>query len=422
MPDLSDSVPIHPHRGRVLSELHARPFAAVQAPARVIRLGFTTQADRLAEATAALAQRCERSGLPVPPIDARHIKVDFPEGCFQLERHNEFVTYTWISPAGDVPFVPPPTAHPGAGWLPAPGLLIVAVDVHVMTSKSAPDPAILFPTSGAAIVDVDGARAVIATDFRADAHGYVRIMIADRSSDSAATALLVQSLLEIETYRSLALLGLPEALACGTEVERIEKVLPEIMRDVQGARSVVDNRALLERITLLSAEVETLAATSSFRFGATRAYARLIAERIARMKENPHQGASSLEIFLGRRFDPAVRTCDAVEARLSALSVKIGRAVDLLRTRVEVDMEAQNSQLLHQMSDQIRLQIRLQQAVEWLSVAAITYYVASVTVLVLEPLEQAGWHVTPQIAAAAMVPVAAGGMFWLLWRAKRPHA
>ena len=422
MPDLAQAFPMHPLRGRVLSELHARPFAAVDTPSRILRLAFTTQPERLAEATLALAARCERNGLPVPPRDARHAKVDFPEGCFQLERHNEFVTYTWILGGSDTPFTPAPTFFPVLDWLPAPGLLIVAADVHVLPASAAPDISAAYLGRGAAASEVSDGRAFVATDFRADTQGFVRILVADRGLDATSIALLVQTLLEIETYRCLALLGLPEALSWGAEVEKIERMLPDLMRDVQQTSGVVANQALLGRITALSAEVETLAAVSSFRFGATRAYALLLQQRLALLREKPIASMSTIESFLGRRFSPAVRTCEAVESRLTALSGKIARSTELLRTRVEVDLEAQTSQQLEQMSDRLRLQIRLQQTVEGLSVAAISYYAAGLTHYVVEPLEKRGWPIDTSIATALVVPIVAIGTIFVLWRTRRSHS
>jgi hypothetical protein len=54
---------------------------------------------------------------------------------------------------------------------------------------------------------------------------------------------------------------------------------------------------------------------------------------------------------------------------------RLTRAVALLRTRVDLAVEAQNQELLGSMDRRARLQLRLQQTVEGLSVAAITYYV-----------------------------------------------
>ena len=420
MPDLAQTFPMHPLRGRVLSELHARPFATVVPPSRILRLGFTTQADRFAQAMTALAARCEGCGLPAPASDARHAKVEFPEGCFQLERHNEFVTYTWILGGTETPFTPAPTSFSVIDWLPAPGLLIVAADVHVLSSAVVPDASAAFQ-GGAAASEVNDGRAVVATDLRADTQGFVRILVADRGLDPTGAAVLVQALLEIETYRSLALLGLPEALSRGAEVESIERLLPDLMEDVRKTNGVATNQTLLARITALSAEVEAVAAVSSFRFGATRAYSLLLEQRLALLREVPLPFSTTLQSFLGRRFTPAIRTCEAVESRLAALSGKVARVTELLRTRVEVDLEAQNSEQLKQMSNRIQLQIRLQQTVEGLSVVAISYYVAGLMHYVTDPLEHAGWPIRTSIATAVIVPIVAISVIILLWRARRAH-
>ena len=72
---------------------------------------------------------------------------------------------------------------------------------------------------------------------------------------------------------------------------------------------------------------------------------------------------------------PAMRTCVTTEARQSDLSLKLARAANLLRTRVDVELEHQNQELLKSMNARTRLQLRLQTTVEGLSTAAITYYV-----------------------------------------------
>ncbi|TIV89776.1 MAG: DUF3422 domain-containing protein, partial [Mesorhizobium sp.] len=65
----------------------------------------------------------------------------------------------------------------------------------------------------------------------------------------------------------------------------------------------------------------------------------------------------------------------SVEERQANLSRKLTRATTLLRTWVDVDVEKQNRDLLASMNNRARLQLRLQQTVEGLSVAAVSYYV-----------------------------------------------
>ena len=181
------------------------------------------------------------------------------------------------------------------------------------------------------------------------------------------------------------------------------------------------NRDLLDRLTALAAELETDAARSSFRFGATRAYGELVTLRLEALDEQAIAGGTSWSASLNRRLNPAIRTCATMEARQDTLSRKLSRAAQLLRTRVEIDLETQNAAVLGAMNNRARLQLRLQQTVEGLSVAAISYYIASLAHHVFEGLHAAGVHVDPLIATAATVPVSVVLVGYVVWRIRRRH-
>jgi len=120
-----------------------------------------------------------------------------------------------------------------------------------------------------------------------------------------------------------------------------------------------DERSLLADLTQLSAEVERIGAASSYRFGAARAYDTLVRSRVEELREVRVQGLQTIEEFLARRLAPAMRTCVATAERLEALSGRLSRASELLRTRVDIQLEAQNSALLRSMNRRARLQLRL---------------------------------------------------------------
>ena len=83
-------------------------------------------------------------------------------------------------------------------------------------------------------------------------------------------------------------------------------------------------------------------------------------------------------VFLDRRFSPAMATCQAVDGRIRSLAERSERASNLLRTRVEVALEAQNQQVLKSMEKRSHQQLRLQETVEGLSVVAISYYLIGI--------------------------------------------
>jgi uncharacterized membrane-anchored protein len=424
MPETGEPLALTPHplRAQVLAELHARPFTPIATPSRLLRFGFMVDAGAAKAATQALIALCEARGIAPPAPDARHFSTELGEGRLRYERHNEFVTYTWEFPAGMQAFEPAADVLGRvASLMPQPGPLIVAIDMHVVPADRAPDLDAAFTGPNVVASDVEDERALIATDFLPDPQGFVRILIIDKQLAPISTGALAQRLLEIETYRTLALLGLPEAQRCLPIIENIESQLPVLMRDVQEGRGFETNRALLDRLTALAAEVEALAAESAFRFGATRAYDELVTLRIAAIKEIHLPHHSTLASFLSRRMAPAVRTCATVEKRLSELADKIARLAELLRTRVDIELESQNALQLRQMGERVRLQLRLQQTVEGLSVAAITYYVASVFHLLFEGMHARGYWIDATVATAALVPFIFVGVAFTVWRVRHRH-
>jgi uncharacterized membrane-anchored protein len=170
---------------------------------------------------------------------------------------------------------------------------------------------------------------------------------------------------------------------------------------------VAAQRALLDRLTILSALIERATAASAYRFGAARAYAELVAKRVAELREERIEGLQTYREFMERRFAPALRTCEATAERLSLMSLRLTRAGALLRTRVDLAVEAQNQALLASMDRRAHLQLRLQETVEGLSVAAITYYTVGLVAYALRALDAAGFHLDKDIATGLSIPVVA---------------
>ena len=125
--------------------------------------------------------------------------------------------------------------------------------------------------------------------------------------------------------------------------------------------------------------------------------------------------------FLKRRVAPAMRTCRSVEERQANLSEKLTRATTLLRTWVDVEVEQQNRDLLASMNNRARLQLRLQQTVEGLSVAAVSYYVVGLIGYLAKGVTILDHSVPPEIVTGASVPVVILGVWWAVRRIRRSH-
>ncbi|MEJ2375418.1 MAG: DUF3422 domain-containing protein [Pseudolabrys sp.] len=423
---INEGARLSPHalRAAILSEVHARPFTAIETPRRILHFAFYTGGEAAKRDRAALADFCERRGLDALKPAARHHRVALSGATLRWEQHSEFTTYTWELPSeGDVPFHPTASSLAAPmGSLPQPGPVLVALDLHLMADqdkKIAPEQ--LFDRASLAVAENADGDALYATDFRADATGFVRILVIDRGLGPGRAGALVQRLIELDTYRTLALLGLPTAQSLAPTINRIEARLAEVTDEMRHAEELVDNHRLLDELTELAGELEAGAAASLFRFGASRAYNDIVQLRLNVIGERRVAGYPTWTSFLTRRMQPAMRTCAATEERQATLSEKLARAANLLRTKVDVELERQNRDLLKSMNERTRLQLRLQTTVEGLSVGAVSYYVVGLFGYLMKGLHEAGARVNVTLATAAFVPVAVLAIWWLVRRIRRRH-
>jgi len=255
------------------------------------------------------------------------------------------------------------------------------------------------------------------TDFRIHDDGFARFLVLDRRFTPRQAGRMMQRLFEIETYRMMALLALPLAREQSQRLVAIERSLATLTDDI--ARRSADDESLLQQLTRLAAEVESGLALSQFRFGACRAYHDLVITRISELRELRLPGIQTIEEFMVRRFIPAAATCASTLQRLHELSERVAQASALLSTRVDIARERQNQILLESMNHRAKLQLRLQQTVEGLSVAAIVYYVVGLVGYVSKALKAAGLHFDSDLAVGIAIPIVAGMVVWAVRRAHR---
>lgn len=367
------SFPQAPDRARALGEIHSRPYVLVESPRVIFQLAFMIDGGSGVD-HAVMAEMSRQRGVAPPGRDARHHAMPWGPGTLRWEQHTEFSTWFWDGPLPDK-FGGAVIAHPfGDGFRP-PGSLISGIRLEIRSDGPETEAAIAsFDPASLCYSEVKNGQATIYTDFRQNGDGLTPILIVDRGLSRAGTGPLVQRLLDIETYRTLAMLGLPLAQTLSPEIRRIEDGLTGITQQMKSnPRENADE--VLATLTRLAADLEANAALSLYRFGASRAYYGIVQERIRTLAETAVPGYETLGFFLERRLAPAMRTCQSVEERQANLSRKLTRANSLVRSWIDVELERQNGALLSAMNRRAELQLRLQQTVEGLSVAAISYYV-----------------------------------------------
>lgn len=404
----------HPMRYKLANELHARPFPSFSAPGTVAYLAIkqpqhAVSRDREQERLDLIAL-LDRFGTPHPQPGATHFFGDLGRHKLKWEQHTEFVTYTLFSNelserAFDATVF---EAFPKDWLAQLEGVCITSASIRIERRSADEDIAQhlrdwFVPESLAVSYVLDNA-AIVAADFRIDELGHHRIaMFVDPSTGERRIGRIIQRLCEIETYKTMSMLGFSRARSMQARMSEIDAQLSDLM--VKMSNADIPAEGTLNSFLHVSAELENMSAQSAFRFGATWAYQAILNQRIEVLREERFMGRQTFYEFMMRRYDPAMRTVKSTETRLSAMADRAMRAGELLRTKVDVERSAQNQAVLKSMDQRADLQLRLQKTVEGLSVVAISYYAVSLVGYVIYPLADMFQVTKGMLTAAITLPV-----------------
>jgi uncharacterized membrane-anchored protein len=428
----------HALRIPLAAEVHSRPSLRLTGPETLTHLAVYARdegdaaAHQLASQNRLLAALCRHFGVAPPHPEARYFFHDFGSFRLQWESHTEFSTYTFAEQrahpvAAEHAFEQVPLRHVPDEWLVGLEGKVMAATHVTLQQVSASLTEMRHVFAGNLLVGSDSQNfAKIWTDFAIAPDGFGRVVIQDLGMQYQQAGRLVQRVLEIETYRMMALLGLPQAQQAAPVLNDIEAELARLSAGMTDAPSAAqsdapdDERELLHKITVLAARMEKLALENSYRFAASKAYYRLVQARIEELRETRIPGVPTIREFMDRRLAPAMNTCESTERRQQALAERIGRSNDLLRTRVGIVQEQQNRRILESLNARAAQQLRLQQAVEGLSVVAISYYSIGLIAYAGKAMKAAGVPLNPDMVTGAAMPVMLA-IVWLGLRRMHHH-
>lgn len=219
-------LPQHPQRAGLHNEIHARPPQALVAPLAISYVVMLCDEAQRAASREHVATLLRDHHLPLPGEQTSHFRMDMGSFTLRWEMHTEFVTWTFMCPADSerLDAQAPETALQVVpqDWLAGlPGsclssLHLWALSAHAFSGNALVKHVLREDTLVASIV-ANGA-AEVYTDFAMHSDGFSRILVrAGNNLSPRRLGRLVQRLLEIETYRMAALLGLPAARAASNE-------------------------------------------------------------------------------------------------------------------------------------------------------------------------------------------------------------
>ncbi|MFZ9733780.1 MAG: DUF3422 family protein [Burkholderiaceae bacterium] len=454
----------HTQRQILHEEVHARPPIALWPEERVCNQAFLlTEPHHRSNQNAFIESLTKALQTETHPVHGQNFRILelLPEPQRMLlkwELHGEFsslTVYEQGTPNIDTDWISSRQAMlnrlrtrlmdlgltmPGADF----GERISALDIAIRRADPEEDAAIFAPLFsdntlvGASILA--SARAQVWTDFQLDDMGFICILVNHQGMGSRQAGRVVQRLIDIDTYRMMAMLALPRAKSLSEPLRRAEEELAGLSGKIALAESAPvaalqavgtqdgsttqppgypDHEGLLKGVSVLAARVEEWISAHGLRFTASEAYVELVRRAIGELKETPLPGVQNLSEFMDRRFEPAMRTCRWTQRRLRELSDRVTRTTQILRTGIEFMNERQNQALLASMNRRAQLQLKLQQTVEGLSLVVLTYYGVGLVNYLVKGAKSVGLDLPTDLITAATVPLIGGLLLLGIRRARR---
>ena len=420
--------PDDPQRVLLHNVVHTRQSQRIHLPALVVYIAVISNDITLEQECEHLRRLPGQEGIMVDHLQHNFLRLRLQGYTLRWERHTEFTSYTLVQQL-------PESAQLGAtdpdllsslvlpnGWLAGiPGRTFAAIKlVMVHGDLKSPEEMLLSARNWfgerpvvASLVGRNS-RSLVVTDFMLRDSGFERMLVIAPPKISVTRAgRIAQRLLEIETYRIMALRGLPVAKKLDSELANSEQQLASITDQLKN--KITSEQELLDRLVALAVHMERITIEHMYRFTATRAYDKMITQRINELKEKAIPGTQIIGEFMWHRLSPAIAKVEDTAQRMGSLSERISHTSALLRTQVNILTEAQNQQLLEKLTHGQELQLRLQRTVEGLSIAAISYYVVSLILYLTKAGKAAGLLVHPELVTGVAIPL----VLLVVWRITR---
>ncbi len=400
----------HPDRSKIYNEAHIRPFPVLSNQCEILQ--FTLLHEKMEQ-----GEEYEHLNSLIKLLDGKIVS-DSPRAvCFETsnlevrwQRHVEFSSYFFlIKDCGRIPFETSPLEVIPEEWIKnVEGILVSSLRVAIQ-------PLTMDPTNSSSIEELFGHKELVScsvkhgnaylwSDFQLKKDGCEWILIQNGDLNPWQLGRLAQRVIELETYRILALLVSPLVKELGKKLDKIDFSLLLVSDHIIRIESFEDQKLLLGKLSSLAADIEILR-SNDYRFSASNAYFQLTLERLEEIQDEKIKGYFSVHGFLSRRILPVMRTADYTRQRISDISERISNARELLQANINLKIEEQNQTLLMDMEKRSTLQLQLQEAVEGLSIAAISYYMVSLLKLIFGGLKTAGLPINKDLATGIAVPI-----------------
>ena len=334
------------------------------------------------------------------------------------QAHTEYYSYqTWHIPsdhAGGVTFGPmtfPEYRSPNTPL----GAEVCRLDILLLTEPLPASEALRpqFPGPvmyGSRILDEETA---LVTSFTPDEHGRERYWVRVGAGRSGRAHLndIVDAIVRIETYYHLLLMQKPLFTAAIDLVYKFEQVHLKQQEIITGHIGHADSLILqrwLDGLTKDLLKTTRLSSRLHFELSASVPYDKIVHRTLASLDERTLPPYHPMSDFVLSGITGVAEGNQQLLKRIDTLRSGFEGTISIIRTRVDLMLQAQNLTLLVSVDKTTKSQAILQYTVEGLSVIVIAYYLSGLMGYIFKGLHEMGWLRSADIAAALFVPLSFG--------------
>jgi uncharacterized membrane-anchored protein len=417
-----------------LKKLHERPHQPIsrwlRAPAHVHYEAFR-MSDPPTQRPASRAEFQSLLGRVKVPAETTELRENFGYGVKEADNgdrlilvwqaHTEYYNYQfWHVPSqanGAVAFGP--LIFPNYAFPIEPlGSVVCRLDLLLMTETLPPRNELRALLPGPVMYGskILNEQTGIVTSFTPDEQGRERywVSIASSQDDPSRLKDIVDAIVRIETYYHLLLMQKPLFSAAIDQVYKFEQVHLKQREIITSHIAHADSQALQRWLNTLTQDLlktNRIAGKLHFELSASLPYDKIVHATLGSLAEQPMESCRPISDYVLGGITGVAEGYQQLLKRIDTLRNGFEGIISIIRTRVDLIVEAQNLALLQSVDKTTKSQVLLQNTVEGLSVIVIAYYLAGLAGYVFKGLQEIGWLKNANIASAVFVPIAIGLAF-----------
>ncbi|MBD0315795.1 MAG: DUF3422 family protein [Nitrospiraceae bacterium] len=431
-----------PTTDALIKKLHERPHLPLgewlRAPAHVHYKAFR-MSDPPTQRTASRSEFQSLLGAFKVPTETTVLREAFGYGVKEADNgdrliviwqaHTEYYSYQlWHLPStatGDVVFGPLTFPHYRFPVTPL-GSEVCRLDILLSTSPLPPRDRVraLLPgpvVYGSRIFD---AQTSVVTSFTPDEDGRERYWVSVESLQEHASRLkdIVDAIVRIETYYHLLLMQKPLFSAAIDQVYKFEQVhlkQREIITSHIGHANSETLQRWLNSLTQDLLKTNRISGKLHFELSASLPYDKIVHTTLASLAESPMESYRPVSDYVLGGITGVAEGYQQLLRRIETLRGGFEGIIGIIRTRVDLILQAQNLTLLQSVDKTTKSQALLQHTVEGLSVIVIAYYLSGLAGYIFKGLHEAGWMHQANVASAIFVPIGIGLAFVITTASKK---